>query len=160
VTPTSLCCRELPMEPLLPKSQTNRQKMAERERLHSEAAQAGNDDLLEAMIAACAIIAHADGSVGPTERRRIFKLMRALPNFAAFPAETVETEFARHEQAFSDHPELGRRNALEAIASLKPHAGQTQLLLSACATVLEADGVYHPLEYAELNAIAKILSDA
>lgn len=144
----------------MPPSQSNRQKMADRESRQSEAAQAGNEDLLEAMIAACAIIAHADGAVGPTERRRIFQLMRALPNFAAFPSDIVAREFARHEHAFSDQPEVGRRNALEVIARLKPHTGETQLLLSACATVLEADGVYHPQEYAELSAIAKILSAA
>jgi tellurite resistance protein TerB len=140
--------------------QNNRQKMSERENRKSEAAQAGQNELLEAMIAACAIIAHADGSVAPTERRRIFKLMRALPNFAAFPSETVELEFTRHEQAFSDHHELGRKHALEVVARLKPHPGETRLLLSACATVLEADGVYHPQEYAELSAIAKTLSAA
>jgi tellurite resistance protein len=128
--------------------------------MKQEAAKAGKEDLMEAMIAACALIAHADGHVDPDERRRVMQLMRALPVFAAFSPEVVSDEFARHETAFEYEPMLAREKALIAIEALTPHVSEVRMLLSACQHVLEADGIYHPSEYQALHEISKALGVA
>ncbi|MBC7801700.1 MAG: tellurite resistance TerB family protein, partial [Gemmatimonadaceae bacterium] len=41
--------------------------------------------LMEAMVAACAIVAHADGRVQPGEPQRMLAAMRTDPLLSAFP---------------------------------------------------------------------------
>ncbi len=144
----------------MPKTDGGRRGRADMERMKKEAATAGKEDLMEAMIAACALIAHADGHVDPVERRRVMQLMRALPAFAAFSPEVVSDEFARHESAFEYEPMLAREKALIAIETLTPHVSEVRMLLSACQHVLEADGIYHPSEYQALRDISKALGVA
>lgn len=129
-------------------------------RLAEEAATAGREDLMEAMVAACAYVAHADGSVDPMERRRVVQLMRALPAFAGFSTEAVGKEFARHEQAFEEEPSIARDKVLQAITALTPYASEARVLLLACQKVLEADGIHHPKEYQALHDIGKALRAA
>ena len=66
------------------------------------AATAGKEELMEAMVAACAAIAFADGSLDIRERRRIFTLLQTHPSFAGFSHADVSGEFARHEMAFEE----------------------------------------------------------
>lgn len=114
-------------------------------------------DLMTAMIGACAFIAHADGSVDAKERNRVLLMMRTLPLFASFSSEAVLGEFIRHEQAFKDAPDRARTAVLEVISALPQHHDDVRLLLGACQTVLEADGVYHPNEYSALGEIGRAL---
>ncbi len=144
----------------MPQGKNKRRHATEKESLAREVATAGRDDLMEAMIAACAIIAHADGSVDITERRRVLQLMRALPAFAGFSSESVAEEFARHERAYEYEPFLAREKALDTIKALKPLVTEVQMLLSACQHVLEADGIYHQQEYQALHDISKALNAA
>lgn len=115
---------------------------------------------MEAMVAACAIVAHADGTVSAEERRRVVQLMQALPDFAGFSREAVAAEFLRHEIAFAQDPSGARTDALEAIRSMRPNPTRIRMLLAACQHVLEADGVHHPAEYEALHDIGKTLGAA
>ena len=118
---------------------------------------AGKEDLMEAMIAACAVIAFADGSLDITERRRIFTLFQTDPTFAGFSHADVAREFTRHKMAFEEDPATARREALITIRSLKATAPEVKLVLDACQQVLEADGVEHPQELAALAEIRAAL---
>ena len=140
----------------MPKA-TNESARQAKTQMADEASIAGREDLMEAMVAACAIIAFADGKVDWTERRRTFQMMRAIPAFAGFSSSAIADEFARHERAFQAEPERARERAFFAIAVLEPHATHSRMLLSACEQVLEADGIHHPLENQELGAIGKLL---
>ena len=135
----------------------NRLDSTEKFYLAREVATAGRDELMEAMIGACAMIACADGSVDVRERRRVLQLMRAFPAFGGFSSEVVAEEFSRHERAFEDEPSLAREKVLDAIEALKPHVSSARMLLSACQQVLEADGIYHPQEYQALSDVSKAL---
>ena len=135
-------------------------RTAEQVRAAQEAATAGREDLMEAMIAACAIIADADGHIDDTERRRTMQLMRAIPSFKAFSAAAIAEEFTSQERAFAYEPQLAREKALDAIEALKPHPSQVRMLLAACVEILEADGVRHPKEYEALHAVSKALGAA
>jgi tellurite resistance protein len=130
------------------------------QRSRAEAAATATDDqeaLMEAMIAACALIAHADGSVDYSERKRVFRLMRTIPSFSVFSTAEVAAEFERHEKLFEYDPFLGRDRALDAIEALAPRASDVKLLLNACQQVLDADGVPHPKEYEALKEVRNAL---
>lgn len=141
----------------MPQGTNTRRHATEKENLAREVAKAGREDLMEAMIAACALIAHADGRVDVTERRRVLQLMRALPAFGGFSSERVAEEIARHERAFATEPFRAREEALNAIEALRPHVSEVRMLLSACQHVLEADGFHHPQEYQALQDVSKAL---
>jgi tellurite resistance protein TerB len=118
---------------------------------------AGKEDLMEAMTAACALIAFADGSLDITERRRIFTLFRSNPSFRGFSHTDVAIEISRHEAAFEQDPRTARREAFMTIWSLRASANDLRRVLDACQQVLEADGIAHPQEHATLAEIRAVL---
>jgi tellurite resistance protein len=130
---------------------------AEKAEAGAAAARAGQEQFMEAMIAACAIVAHADGELDGAERRRVFRLMRALPQFETFSGAEVAAEFERQEQAFTYDPHLAKDRALDLIEFLQANPREARQLLDACQHVLEADGVRHPREYAALAEIARVI---
>ncbi|MFM9850349.1 MAG: tellurite resistance TerB family protein [Hyphomicrobiaceae bacterium] len=123
----------------------------------AEMATTGRDDLMEATIAACALVAHADGSVDQRERRRVLQLMRALPLFEGFSTADVISEFARQERAFEYDPSDARNIALASVAVLGAMPSIARLILSSCQHVLEADGIHHPAEYKALHELGDAL---
>ena len=120
-------------------------------------ATAGREELMEATIAACALVAHADGSIDPKERRRVLQLMRALPVFEGFSKAVVTSEFARQERAFEYDPSDARNMALASVAVLGATPSIARLILSSCQHVLEADGIRHPAEYKSLHELGDAL---
>ena len=126
----------------------------------AEMATAGREDLMDATIAACALVAHADGSIDPRERRRVLQLMRALPVFEGFSKAVVTSEFARQERAFEYDPSDARNMALASVAVLGATPSIARLILSSCQHVLEADGIRHPAEYNVLHELGDTLGEA
>jgi tellurite resistance protein len=111
------------------------------------------NELMDAMVAACAIVAYADGKADEQERRRLLGLMRRIPLLEGFSRDDLADEFMRHERAFAADPDLARDQALEAIKALRPNANEVRALLRSCMEIVEADGVAHPLEHAALRTI-------
>lgn len=115
------------------------------------------NELLDAMVAACAIIAYADGNADEQERRRLLGLMRRIPLLEGFSRDDLADEFSVHEQAFDMDPVRARQAALRTIASLQPNAAEMRALLKSCEEVIRADGVAHPLEHEALRTIMRAL---
>lgn len=115
-------------------------------------------DLLDALVAACAVVAYADGEADERERRRLLGMMRRIPLLAGFSSDDLADEFARHERAFESDPVDARERALAAIAALKPNTAEMRILLKSCDEILMADGVAHPLEYEALSSIGHALA--
>lgn len=116
-------------------------------------------ELVEALVAACAIVAHADGTVAAEERRRVLRAVQALPA-PGMTSESVRAAFLRHEIAFAQSPSAARSAALATVRAMQPSTHRVRLVLSACQQVLEADGVGHPAEYEALSDIGKALAAA
>jgi tellurite resistance protein len=120
----------------------------------AEADVAGLEPFMEATIAAAMIIAHADGEADLAERRRIVSLFRANPLLQGFSADEVAREVISHGQAF----ELDRQSALARaqaqIVTADLSGEQFRALMEVCVSVVEADGVRHPMEEAAVADIA------
>lgn len=114
-------------------------------------------DILDALVAACAMVAYADGKADEHERRRLLGLMRRIQSLEGFSRDDLAEEFMRHERAFELDPVYARESALAAVAALKPNASEMHILLKSCDEILRADGVAHPLEYEALRAIRQAL---
>jgi tellurite resistance protein len=115
------------------------------------------NELLDAMVAACAIIAYADGNADQQERRRLLGLMRRIRLLEGFSPDDLAGEFALHEQAFERDPESATQTALKTIAALRPKGDEIRALLKSCEEIMQADGVAHPLEQDALRSIMREL---
>jgi tellurite resistance protein len=118
-----------------------------------EGATAGKEAFMEAMIAACAAIAFADGSLDIRERRRIFTLMQTNPIFAGYSHADVAGEFGRHAQAFDEDFASAKQEALFTIKALDATRAEANVILDACRQVLEADGI---ADWREADTLAQI----
>jgi tellurite resistance protein TerB len=113
--------------------------------------------LMEAMVASCALVANADCTVHPSERRRLMHMMRAMPTFAAFSRVEAARLFDAYEEHFLTDPNGARARAVAALSALGPQSGDVNMLLFACQQVLEADGVADPKEYEALGEVGRSL---
>ena len=101
----------------------------------SEGAAAEREALMEAMVAACAAIAFADGKLDIRERRRIFTLMQTNPIFAGFSHADVAGEFERQARAFEDDFASAKEEALftmKALDATRAEAESSWMLVSRC----------------------------
>jgi tellurite resistance protein len=120
----------------------------------AEADVAGLEPFMEAAVAAAMIIAHADGKVDLTERRRIIALFRAAPMLRGFSADDIVREIASHSRAFElDYPGA-LAHAQSQIATADLSREQFRALIAMCMSVIEADGVRHASEEHALAGIS------
>lgn len=113
--------------------------------------------LMDATIAGCALVAHADGEVAPAETQRMLAVMRTDPLLSMFPRDAVVAEFEAHGRAIALHPAQGRAQALRQIktAALQPRLAR--VVLNACLAVTRADGRTHPREVEQVELVRDAL---
>ncbi|HEX2941614.1 MAG TPA: tellurite resistance TerB family protein [Rhodopila sp.] len=102
--------------------------------------------LMDATIAGCAIVAHADGRLDQVEIRRMMIDMREHPMLASLPRETIAAEFENHRSTFAISPAEGRMNALRMVRPLSQYPRLGQWVLDVCTDVARADHHLHPTE--------------
>ena len=122
-----------------------------------QAAHARSAAVLEAMLAACSLMAHADGEVAPAERRRTVAVLRDALSTAVFSRSTIVGGIAEHEANFRLDPEVAQQIARERIATVAGQPRAVQLVIDACREIIAADGVAHPSEYRTLAEIKALL---
>lgn len=99
-----------------------------------------NRPFLQGSMAACALIAMADGKVSFGERVRVDQIMQTLTALKVFdPHEGVDL-FNDFADAIAASPKAGRSRALDAIRAAAATAEETDLLIWLCLAVSEADG--------------------
>jgi tellurite resistance protein TerB len=109
--------------------------------------------LMDATVAACAIIAHADGDVSPAERRRVITLMQADRLLSLFARDEVRAAFDAYESAFAENPGLAMEQALMAIMPAARRREEARVVLQACLLITAADG---RIDRRELDAIGLV----
>ncbi|MDI1365900.1 MAG: tellurite resistance TerB family protein [bacterium] len=97
-------------------------------------------DQLDALIAACALVAHADGWVTPDERGRMLERMRGLPVLAVFGVDEVLEAFEALDQRFERDPSSAQVEAESAIRRLRGRDAAGRDLVQAACAVAVADG--------------------
>lgn len=116
-------------------------------------------DLLEmdAVVAACALVAQADGWVTPEEAKRMAQRMGQSPAIALFGVHEVIAGFEALTARFEDNPDAGRAHAETAVRQLKPHAKSARWLVETACAVAEADGGFDGEERAALLRLCDLL---
>lgn len=102
----------------------------------------GDEIEMDALIAACALVAQADGSVRREERQRMIERLRRSPAVAVFGVEEVLQGFAVLNERFERDLGDGVAAAETAVRRLAGHSGASRLLVETACAVAAADGIF------------------
>ena len=125
--------------------------------LAADAAEFREPAFRDALIAAVALVTHADGAMAAAERSRFLSLIEEDPALATFGRDAVLRELATHEANYRFDPEVGAEMAREKLVQI---AGRTRIcsaLVRICRAIIPADGVIHPAEHRALAEIRSVL---
>jgi len=112
---------------------------------------------MDAIVAACALVAQADGWVTPQERNRTTERMSRSPNVRFFGLHEVIVGFEALNMRFDRDLDDGEAMAEAAISRLRGQPGPSRLLIETACSVAEADGGFDAEERAALLRICELL---
>ncbi len=99
-----------------------------------------NRPFLEGVMAACAMVAAADGEVSFAERVRVDQIMETLEALKVFDPHDGVNLFNEFTDAILAHPRQGHETAFEAMRKVADDPESGALMLRICCAVSEADG--------------------
>lgn len=112
---------------------------------------------MEATMAACALVATADGEVSFSERVRLDQMLESLEELQAFdPHEAVEC-FNGYVGELGEDAEAGRASALQAVGRIADEADEAALVLKLCIALCRADGRFTESERLAARRVAQAL---
>lgn len=109
--------------------------------------------LLSAFVAGYALMAHADGELASSERRRFLALVRQNPAFDIFSQDDVVEQVSAQEAAYREDPDQAKHDAWDKLEAVAGQRRTAHTLAAACRALIAADSVAHPAEYRMLSAI-------
>jgi tellurite resistance protein TerB len=113
--------------------------------------------IFEAVVAACAVIAYADGWVTPDEERRMAGLIRNSETLSGFGAGDLAHAFEEATARFEEDHDGAEASALASIGRLKGRARDAEMLVRICCAVASADGSFDGEERRAATRICKAL---
>lgn len=132
-------------------------RKADHRDLKGETSRAGADEFFQALVAAAAAIAHADGQLTLAERRKLVEAFLASPAMVGFSVADLAEELAHHARAYSCAPDLAEKQALTTLSISALGTTERQSIRDACHQVITADGLVHPVELGALNRVERAL---
>lgn len=133
-----------------------RQKPDQRD-LRNETSRAGTEDFFQALVAAVAVIAHADGQLALAERRKLVEAFLASPAMEGFSVADLAEELSHHARAYGYGPDLAEQQALTTLSASALRMADRQAIRDACHQVITADGLVHPVELGALHRVERAL---
>ena len=112
---------------------------------------------LEATVAGCAIVAAADGVISPEEKRKMIGFINQSDALKVFDATDAIKLFEKFADAYDFDKEVGKAQALKAVAQLKKKNDEARLLIRVCCAIGAADGNFDDNEKAAVREICREL---
>ncbi len=108
-------------------------------------------EFADASVAVCALVAAADGSVGPTERQRTASLIVSNDASAVFPPEELKTMFGRYCDKLNRDFDFGKVDAIASIGKLREKLDQARAIMTIGLVIGHADGLFDPADRRALS---------
>mgnify|MGYP000847638789 FL=1 len=121
--------------------------------LKTEVTKFKNKSFLEAVVAGCALVAHADGVVRPEEKQKMMGFLRTSEVLSAFSVEEVIAIFDNYSKQFEFDHQIGQASALQVVAKLKGKDAEARLMVRVCCAIGAADGNFDDSEKAVVRKI-------
>lgn len=113
---------------------------------------------MDAVVAACALVAQADGWVTAQERKRMIDRMSQSPSVRFFGLHEVSVGFEALNLRFDRDPDDGEAAAEAAVAVLRGQSGPSHLLIDTACSVAEADGGFDAEEREVILRLCRLLA--
>lgn len=116
-----------------------------------------NKNVLTAMMAGCAYVAAADGEIAPAEKQKMANLVRNSSVTSVYDAGEAIKLFNQFAEKFEFDFQVGKSEALLAIAKLKSSPDMARLIIRGCIIIGGADGNFDDHEKAVVREICREL---
>jgi tellurite resistance protein TerB len=113
--------------------------------------------LLEAAMAATALVAYADGVIEPEERAQVIETLDELDILRQAGADEGIKRFDDYAAKLEADTDTGTRDAMAAVTALKDDAALARMVVDICIAVSAADGEIEEPEEARIAEIEQAL---
>jgi len=114
-------------------------------------------DFYECSMAACALIALADGKITAEEQKKTAEWFTHHEILKAFDVEILRNRFNFWCAKIKENPEFGRIEALQTIGKLRAKRDEANALIQVCLIIAKADGQFDEVEQAVIKDICQTL---
>ncbi|MCW3795300.1 tellurite resistance TerB family protein [Paenibacillus sp. LS1] len=116
-----------------------------------------NKDFMDAVVAGCALVAFADGSVDAAEKNKMAGYINLSQELKVFDMTVVIERFNHYVNNFEFSPEIGKQEALKAIAKFKSKPEVGRVIVGVCSAIGAADGNFDDQERRVVAEICTVL---
>ena len=128
-----------------------------RTRLTAEVSKFKNKTFMEATVAACAMVAAADGTVSSDEKQKMAGFIRNSDELKHFSMTEVIAFFEKVVGNFDFDAEIGRAEALKVIGRLRGNEEQARVMVRVACAIGASDGSFDEGEKAVVRTVCKEL---
>jgi len=112
-----------------------------------------NKDMMEGIVAGCALVAYADGNASSAEKQKMLGFIKQSETLKVFETDDVIKTFEKYIGKFEFDHGIGRGEALAAIVKMKNKPDQAQLLVRVCIAIGSSDGNFDEHERQAVTTI-------
>jgi tellurite resistance protein TerB len=123
----------------------------------TEVTKVRNKTFLEGVVAGCAMVAYADGTVTPEEKQKMMGFLKSSEVLSVFSVDEVIATFEKFAKHFEFDPAIGEANALQTIGKLRSKENEARLMVRVCCIIGAADGNFDENEKATVRKICNEL---
>ncbi len=112
-----------------------------------------NKEFMDAVVAGCALVAAADGSISAEEKQKMAGFIQRTDELKVFDMQDVIKQFNKFTDNFEFDHMIGKGEALKAIGKIKKNEEGARLLVRVCCAIGLADGDFDASEKAMVQDI-------
>jgi tellurite resistance protein TerB len=128
-----------------------------RSKISTEVGKYKNKDFLNAVVAGCALVAAADGSISSSEKQKMLGFINSSDDLKVFNTDEVIAAFNAIVNKFDFDFEIGKAEALKVISKIKPDEAASKLMIRVCCIIGASDGNFDASEKAIVTLICREL---
>lgn len=116
-----------------------------------------NKDFMDAVVAGCAIVAGADGSVDASEKQKMVGYISRSEELKVFDVTDVINRFNHYVGNYEFDAMIGKQEALKTIAKFRSKPEIGRVIVGVCSAIGAADGDFDDKEKACVSEICNTL---
>ncbi|ABC21692.1 tellurite resistance TerB family protein [Rhodospirillum rubrum] len=127
-----------------------------RDTINTEITKFKSKDLLEAVVAGCALVAYADNTVSPEEKQKMMGYLKTSDQLKVFDQNDVIKIFQKYIEKFEFDVAIGTGEVMQAVGKFRDKP-QGQLIVRVCCAIAAADGTFDDKEQAVVRRMCSEL---
>ncbi|KAA5605859.1 Tellurite resistance TerB [Roseospira marina] len=127
-----------------------------RDTLNAEITKFKSKDLMEAVVAGCALVAYADGNVSSEEKQKMMGYLKTSDQLKVFDSNDVIKTFQKYVEKFEFDSTIGTGEVMQAVGKFRDKP-QAQLIVRVCCAIGASDGDFDANERAAVRRMSSEL---